>query len=73
MQLKDAQLKKEYIVTTIKSEDEDLNAFLFTLGCYEAQKITVISQNSSGFVVVIKDSRYSIDSELASVINVEEI
>lgn len=70
MLLVDAELKKEYTVNSVKSDDEELNSFLFTLGCYEGQKITVISINSSGYVVVVKDSRYSIDKELASVIDV---
>lgn len=70
MLLIDAELKKEYTVVSIKSNDEELNSFLFTLGCYEGQKITIMSINSSGYVIVVKDGRYSIDKELASVITV---
>lgn len=66
----DAELKKEYVVTSVESDDDELNSFLFTLGCYAGQKITIISINSSGYVIVVKDGRYSIDKELASLIKV---
>lgn len=70
MLLIDAELKKEYVVTSVESDDDELNSFLFTLGCYAGQKITIISINSSGYVIVVKDGRYSIDKELASLIKV---
>lgn len=70
MLLKEAELQKQYTVTGVNTEDEELNSFLFTLGCYTGEKITVISNKSSGFVVAIKDGRYSIDRELASVISI---
>ena len=68
MNLSNAQEGKEYIVQRICTEDEELNAFLFSLGCYEGERITVISRKRSGCIVSIKDGRYSIDSELASAI-----
>lgn len=71
MLLTEANLKQEYTVSSVSSEDEELNSFLLTLGCYKGEKITVVSKNSSGYVVAIKDSRYSIDEELASEILVE--
>lgn len=73
MLLVEAELKTEYIVVEVVSEDEELNSFLFTLGCYKGEKITVVSKNSSGFVLVIKDGRYSIDEELANAIVVEKV
>lgn len=73
MLLVEAELKTEYIVVEVVSEDEELNSFLFTLGCYKGEKITVVSKNSSGFVLVIKDGRYSIDEELANAIVVERV
>ena len=65
MTLKDAELGREYIIREIKTEDEELDAFLFSLGCYSGEGITVISRTRSNCVVSIKDGRYSIDSNLA--------
>jgi len=56
---------KEYIIQSINTEDEDLNAFLFSLGCYSGEPITLVSQRKGGYVVSVKDGRYSIDRELA--------
>lgn len=71
MTLLTAQLGKEYIVRSIETNDEELNAFLFSLGCYGGEPITVISRRRSGCVVSIKDGRYSIDKQLADAIAVE--
>ncbi len=68
MTLHDAEVGKEYIIKAIETDDEDLNAFLFSLGCYSGEPITVISHRKSGSVVSIKDGRYNIDSGLASAI-----
>lgn len=70
MTLLTAQLGKEYIVRSIETNDEELNAFLFSLGCYSGEPITVISRRRSGCVVSIKDGRYSIDKQLADAIAV---
>ena len=59
---------KEYIVQRIKTDDEELNAFLFSLGCYSGEPITVISHLKGGCIVSIKDGRYHIDNQLASAI-----
>lgn len=58
----------EYIIKSIKTDDEELDSFLFSLGCYEGEPITVISRHKGTCVVSIKDARYSIDNELASAI-----
>ena len=71
MTLRNAEEGVEYIVKSINTGDEELEAFLFSLGCYSGEPITVISHRKSGCVVSIKDGRYNIDSELASVIEVE--
>lgn len=71
MNLKEVNLGQEYIIKEILTEDEELNTFLFSLGCYSGQPITVISSRKSGCVVAIKDGRYNIDSGLAKVIIVE--
>ena len=65
MTLKDALEGKEYLVQRINTDDEELNAFLFSLGCYEGEPITVVSHLKGGCVVSIKDGRYNIDNQLA--------
>ena len=71
MVLREVEEGKEYIVKAIKTDDEELDAFLFSLGCYSGEPITVIKRRRSGCVVSIKDGRYNIDKDLASVIEVE--
>lgn len=68
MNLMTAQEGKEYIIQRIDTEDEELNAFLFSLGCYSGEPITVISRRRTNCVVSIKDGRYSIDARLAQAI-----
>lgn len=71
--LSQGKINREYKVTAIKSEDEELVNFLFSLGCYEGEVITLISIICDNYVINIKDARYSIDKELASAVMVEEI
>ena len=71
MVLREVEEGKEYSVKAIKTDDEELDAFLFSLGCYSGEPITVIKHRRSGCVVSIKDGRYNIDKDLASVIEVE--
>ena len=68
MTLREAQEGKEYIIKHVVTDDEELDAFLFSLGCYSGEPITVISRRKSGCVVSIKDGRYSIDRALAEAI-----
>lgn len=68
MDLSVAQEGKEYIIRDVLTDDEELNAFLFSLGCYSGEKITVISHLKGGCIVSIKDGRYSIDKHLAKAI-----
>lgn len=68
MTLKQAAEGTEYIIKAIETDDEELNAFLFTLGCYEGEPITVISRRKGGLTVSIKDGRYNIDPQLADAI-----
>ena len=70
MKLVDGLEDKEYIIKTIDTDDEEMKSFLFTLGSYEGEPITIISRLKGGCVVSIKDSRYNIDNALASIINV---
>ena len=71
MTLRYAQEGKEYTVKSINTGDEELEAFLFSLGCYSGEPITVVAHRRSGCVVSIKDGRYNIDPELADAIEVE--
>ena len=68
MSLMEAKLGQEYIIGNIATEDEELDAFLFSLGCYTGEPITVISRRRGGCVVSVKDGRYSIDKQLANAI-----
>lgn len=68
MNLTEAIEGKEYIIQQIETEDEELDAFLFSLGCYSGEKITVVSHLKGGCVVSIKDGRYNIDTQLAKAI-----
>lgn len=68
MNLRLAQEGKEYIIDRIETDDEELDAFLFSLGCYSGEPITVISHLKGGCVVSIKESRYNIDNQLAEAI-----
>lgn len=56
------------MVKEIYTDDEELNAFLFSLGCYSGESITVVSHLKSGCIVSIKDGRYNIDNQLADAI-----
>ena len=70
MNLLKAEEGKEYIIQGIETDDEELDAFLFSLGCYSGEPITVISHLKGGCIVSIKDGRYSIDKALAAAITV---
>lgn len=68
MNLTKAKPGVEYIIKDIVTDDPDLDAFLFSLGCYAGEPITVVSKLFGGCVVAVKDSRYSLDKQLASAI-----
>ena len=70
MNLREAAEGKEYIVERIETDDEELNAFLFSLGCYSGEPITVVFRRRGGCTVAIKDGRYNIDNQLAEAITV---
>lgn len=69
MTLVDANIGEEYIIKDIVTDDEELNAFLFSLGCYSGEPITVVARKRSGCVVSVKDARYNIDNDLARAIS----
>jgi len=70
MNLTEANLGEEYIVKAILTDDEELDAFLFTLGCYSGEPVTVVSRTKNNCVVSIKDGRYNIDKQLAEAIQI---
>ena len=70
MTLRDAEQEKEYTIKSVVTEDDELDAFLFSLGCYAGEKITVISHIKGGCIVSIKDGRYTVDKNLAQAIEI---
>ena len=70
MNLIDANVGEEYIIKDIITDDEELNSFLFSLGCYSGEPITVVSRKKRGCVVSVKDARYNIDNDLAQAISI---
>ena len=70
MNLRNAVLGKEYIIRGVSTDDEELNQFLFSLGCYSGEPITVVSRKRGSCTVSIKDGRYCIDDQLAEAIEV---
>ena len=64
MNLYSVEIGQEYIIDRIETGDEELDAFLFSLGCYEGEPITVVARRRSGMTVSIKDARYNIDNQL---------
>lgn len=70
MTLLQAEEGKEYIIRGIETDDEELDAFLFSLGCYAGEPVTVVARRRKNLVISIKDGRYSIDSQLAAAIEI---
>ena len=68
MNLTAAREGQEYIIKAIETDDEELNSFLFSLGCYSGEPITVVAHRRGGCTVSIKDGRYNIDNQLAEAI-----
>lgn len=70
MTLADAVEGKEYMIRSIDTDDEELKTFLFSLGCYSGEPVTVVTRKKSELTVSIKDGRYTIDSQLAGAITI---
>ncbi len=68
MSLAKGKLNTPYTVNCVNTDYEDIREFLFTLGCYPGEKVTIISRLSSNYIISIKDARYSIDEDLANAI-----
>ena len=72
MNLKDAVSGQQYVIKEINANDNEFEGFLFSLGCYSGEEITVISKLKGGCIVLIKNARYNIDNNLAKAILIEE-
>lgn len=70
MTLNDVEIGQDVIVKDILTNDEEMKAFLFSLGCYSGEPITVVSRKKRNLVISIKDARYNIDDELAKAISI---
>lgn len=70
--LTEAEINKEYTIKKVQADDDELKDFLFTLGCYAGEEITIISILAENYVISVKDARYSIDKDLAEAIIIEE-
>ena len=70
MNLREAQEGKEYVIKSLRTDDDELDAFLFSLGCYSGEMITVVRHLKANLIVAIKNGRYSIDNQLAEAIQV---
>ena len=68
--LTEVQINKEYTIEEVNTCDEELKNFLFTLGCYKGETVTVLSFLGENYIISVKDSRYSVDKDLAQAIMV---
>ncbi|MBQ0141650.1 MAG: ferrous iron transport protein A [Prevotellaceae bacterium] len=71
MPLSEALSENDYIITSISTDDEEFTSFLFTLGCYSGEKISLISRKKNSCTIGVKDAKYNIDTALAQIIEVE--
>lgn len=72
MNVLDAVVEKEYRITELQTDDEEMNSFLFSLGCYSGEPITIVSRTNNNCVIAVKDGRYNIDNVLAEAIYIAE-
>ena len=70
MNLSNAEIGVDVTVKDIHTDDDELKSFLFTLGCYSGEVITVVSRKRNSYVLSIKDARYTIDADLAQAIEI---
>ena len=66
--LLDAEPGQTYVIREINTDDDEMNSFLFRLGCYPGEPITLISKKKKRCIVVIKDGRYNLDLMLSEAI-----
>ena len=68
MNLTKADEGKEYIIQRIETDDEEMDSFQFSLGCYSGEPVTVVARRKGSCTISVKDRRYSIDNQLAEAI-----
>lgn len=73
MLLSQGAANESYKVSDIQVTDEAMGDFLFSLGCYPGEKVTLLSKLRSNFVIHVKNARYSIDQDLAQSIVVSNL
>lgn len=71
MNLMNAQIGAEYRITKMETGDQELNAFLFRLGCYPGEPVTVLARRWGSCTVAVKDGKYSMDVQLAKAIAIQ--
>lgn len=72
MKLSQAENERDYIVRDILTDDEELKSFLFSLGCYSGEVVSVVTKKSHSLTISIKDARYNVDMDFADALEVEE-
>ena len=70
MLLTQANENTTHIISGIETEDEDMKAFLFSLGCYKGQEISLITKKKHSLVISLKEARYNIDTCLGEAIKI---
>jgi len=70
MLLSKAKIGQTFNIKQVEGK-EKVKKFLFTLGCFEGEEITLISKLAGNYVVNIKDSRYALDENMAKSIVIE--
>lgn len=68
MTIRNAIKGQTYMVKDILTDDEEMKNFLFRLGCYEGEPITLIAAKRNSCTVAIKQGRYNFDNFLADAI-----
>ena len=71
MKLPEGQKGTIYKIKSIKG-NEEINKFLFTLGCFEigVKSISIVKKMYSNLIINIKGGRYGIDNDLAEAIEI---
>lgn len=68
MTLDCVDVENKYIIKEINTDDEELKSFLFSLGCYSGEIISVVSKKKKNLILAIKDAKYNLDIDLAKAI-----
>lgn len=70
MKLNEGQIGKTYIIKKVDTgKDDEMRSFLFSLGCYDGEPVTIIDKKTN-LIIAVKDARYGIDKQLADAIEI---